>query len=229
MKSSSTFLLLMLAATTCRADPSPIPSASDCTAIVSGLQRLACFDRVAGTPPDPAPAGDAPLVHVSEAISGVRQATDLASMIRRNEAMRRQGDYSFLISRKEDATPGQTQVFISAPALDGATPSVHLAISCIANISRLQLLLPASADRNQIRMRLYMDERPLSASRTWQVMEPGNVVDAGRGLVAIDLLRQFASGGRLRIESDYAAVHGLMFDAAGLTGLVAAQREACHW
>lgn len=229
MKSPNTFCLVMLAAATCHAETPPIPSSSDCTAIVSGLQRLACFDRVAGTPPEPMPAVDSPSIVVPAATSVVPRPSALVDLIRQNEVQRSEGDNTFLVSRQEDATPGQTQIFISAPALDGAADSVYLALSCIANISRLQLLLPAPADRNQIRIRLFIDERPLSASRTWQVIEPGNVVDAGRGLVAIDLLRQFVTGGRLRVESDYAVVHGLMFDAAGLTGLIAQQREACHW
>lgn len=229
MKSPSALLVLMLAAASCHADPASALSTSDCTAIASSLQRLACFDRIAGTPPAATPAGGAPRDDASAGSNGVRHAPEPAEMLRRNEAARREGDHAFLISRVDDVTPGQARVFISAPALDGAEASAYLAISCIANISRLQLLLPAALDRNQIRIRLYIDERPLAASRTWQVMEPGSVVDAGRGLVAIDLLRQFASGGRLRIESDHAAVHGLMFDAAGLGGLIAQQREACHW
>ncbi|MNT65961.1 hypothetical protein D3C72_2039910 [compost metagenome] len=118
---------------------------------------------------------------------------------------------------------------ISAPALDGAAQPNYLAISCVSNISRLQLLLHRSADRNQMRIRLYIDHRALAPASTWQVVEEGNVVDAGRGLVAIEILRQFSSGGRLRVESDYAPVNGLMFSAEDLHGLVAQQREACHW
>lgn len=229
MKSPSVLLILTLAAASCLASPASIPSTSDCTAIVSSLQRLACFDRVAGTPPAAAPAGGPPRDDAAAGAGGGRQASALAEMIRRNEAARREGDHAFVMSRVDDVTPGQAQVFISAPALDGAESSAYLAISCIGNISRLQLLLPAASEGNQIRIRLYIDDRPLAASRTWQVMEPGNVVDAGRGLVAIELLRRFSPGGRLRVDSDHAAVHGLMFDATGLQGLIAQQREACHW
>jgi type VI secretion system protein VasI len=227
MKSPGALLMLMLAAASCHAGPASVPSTSECTAIVSSAQRLACFDRVAGTPP--AAAGGAARDDASAGAGGVRDASSLAEIIRRNEAARREGDHAFAIVRVEDVMPGQAQVLIWAPALDGAEASAYLAISCIGNISRLQLLLPAASDRNQIRVRLYIDDRPLAASRTWQVLEPGNVVDAGRGLVAIDMLRRFSPGGRLRVESDHAAVHGLMFDAAGLQGLIAQQREACHW
>lgn len=229
MKFSTALLVSMLAAASCQAGPAPGTAKDDCRAIVSDLERLACFDRAAGTPPSPIPGDAGPAAAPSARPGPPPPAPQIADLVRQNEAGRAAGDFSFLISRVEDALPGQTRVLISAPALDGAAESAFLAISCIANISRLQLLLPRPSERNQIRIRLYIDDRPLSAPRTWQAMEPGNVIDAGRGLVAVDLLRQFSSGGRLRLESDDAAVHGLMFDATGLHGLIAQQREACHW
>ncbi|MNS93341.1 hypothetical protein D3C71_1606120 [compost metagenome] len=78
-------------------------------------------------------------------------------------------------------------------------------------------------------VQLYMDDRPLSAARPWRVLAEGNVADAGRGLVAIDQLRPFVAGQRLRVESDYALFNGLTFNATGLQALLSRQREACHW
>ncbi|MOA31779.1 hypothetical protein D3C78_1529540 [compost metagenome] len=119
---------------------------------------------------------------------------------------------------------------MSAPALGAVTSQAHLAISCLANISRLQLVVDAPIAADRLNIRLLLDGHPLGNSRPWQVLEDGRVVDAGRGLVAIDQLRQLAKqGGQLRIESDAARMDGLQFDAANLYRLIAQQREACHW
>ncbi|MNQ00941.1 hypothetical protein D3C85_135980 [compost metagenome] len=228
MKSFCTLLPLLLAAFTCHAGhASGHASGGDCTAIVSDLERLGCFDAAAGTPPSPTLTAPAAGLPAQAAAAGT--APGVTELVRLNEAGRQERNVAFLISRSADRQPGQTQVVISAPALDGAAQPNYLAISCVSNISRLQLLLHRSADRNQMRIRLYIDHRALAPASTWQVVEEGNVVDAGRGLVAIDILRQFSSGGRLRVESDYAPVNGLMFSAEDLHGLVAQQREACHW
>lgn len=126
--------------------------------------------------------------------------------------------------------PGQTRVVVSAPALGAVTSQAHLVISCLSNISRLQLVAdsPIAADRMNIR--LLLDGRPLGDARPWQVLDDGQVVDAGRGLVAIDQLRQLAqAGSQLRIESDSAQVDGLKFEASDLHRLITQQRKACHW
>ncbi|MFD4841349.1 type VI secretion system-associated protein VasI [Achromobacter sp. NPDC058515] len=229
MKSPSTLLLLLLAAANCHAGQAQGHALGNCTAIVSDVERLGCFDATAGTPPSPVPPAAQPGAGARAKSASSPAAPGVTELVRRNEAARQERNYSFLISLAEDQQPGQTQVVISAPALDAAAQRTYLAISCVSNISRLQLLAHRPFDRNQISIRLFIDDRPLSAARTWQVLEEGNVADAGRGLVAIELLRQFSSGGRLRVESDYAPVNGLMFDAEGLQGLVAQQREACHW
>lgn len=79
-------------------------------------------------------------------------------------------------------------------------------------------------------IRLYLDGKPLSPEIPWQVLEDGTVIDAGRGLVAIEQLRGLVgAGSRLRMESDYAAFADLAFDATGLHALMRRQREACHW
>ncbi|MEN4917687.1 type VI secretion system-associated protein VasI [Achromobacter spanius] len=234
MKLLTTLLPLLLAAAHCHAGQATGSAARDCRMIVSDIERLACFDAGAGTPPTPvagAAGGSvaAPGAAAPAPFAPSPSIPDVIELVRLNEAERDERDVSFRMTRVQDQQPEQNQVVISAPALDGSAQRAYLAISCISNISRLQLLLPRPAERNQIRIRLFVDARPLSTTRTWQVMEEGLVIDAGRGLVAIELLRLLSSGGRLRVESDYAPAHGLMFDAEGLQGLVAQQREACHW
>ena len=198
-----------------------MPMAQDCPAIVSPLKRLECFDLAAGTPIHHPPAPP-------RALSGVLPIVDL---VQRNEAKRQPEDQRFLLSSfpapDNDQPP---RLVISAPALGALPPRPYLAISCESKISRLQLVLDEPAKPNKIRIQLFKNERPVSAAYQWQVLDDaGLVVDAGRGLQAIALLRNMGGGQRLRLESDYPRLHGLIFDAEGLGELIEQERQACRW
>ncbi|WP_287142795.1 type VI secretion system-associated protein TagO [Achromobacter sp.] len=243
MKLATPLVLLMLAAPAGQAADNIEASARECTAIVSAVERLACFDLAAGTPPAPSssyrrsvavdPTASSSTAPANQAASDASAqllppSTRAADIVRQNEAARTEGDRTFLISDSNEPPSGQQRVVISAPALN-MRPPIYLAITCLSNISRLQLLTERPFERHQMTVQLYMDDRPLSPARPWRVLDEGNVADAGRGLVAIEQLRPFVAGTRLRLESDYAPVNGLAFDATGLQALLSRQREACHW
>ncbi|MDR0277965.1 MAG: type VI secretion system-associated protein TagO [Paucimonas sp.] len=195
----------------------------DCTRITSALERLACFDAAAGTPP-----GDPSLP--SPATEPVVKVPAIRLLVEANEAGRQPEETGSRITRSADALPGQDKVMITVPALAGTAPDTYLAISCLSNISRLQLLSSEPLPVNHIDIRLLLDGRPVTPRRTWQVLEDGTVSDAGRGLVAIEQLRQLTRPGeRLQIESDHAAFDGMAFDARALARHMSRQREACHW
>ncbi|WP_269510583.1 type VI secretion system-associated protein VasI [Burkholderia sp. IMCC1007] len=204
-----------------------------CAAIVSPQERLACFDSRAGTPAAPAsaPAAAAPAVASESASASAKvKRPDITLLVETNEAKRRAGDTGSLLMRTPDGLPGQDKVVISAPALGGTTPRLYLAISCLQNISRLQLLTAEALPINRANLRLLLDGRPVSDSRPWQVVEDGTVTDAGRGLVAVEQLRPLTRPAqRLQIESDHAPFDGLVFDVAQLHKQLSQQREACHW
>lgn len=198
-----------------------------CTQIVSSVERLACFDAAAGTPPSPPRASSA----VATAIVAPDNRTpEIVVLVRANEVARRNEQTASLISRSTDVLPGQAKVVISAPALGGASPRPHLAISCLSNISRLQLLTPEPLPVNRVSIRLLLDGWPITAARPWQVLEDGTVTDAGRGLVAIEQLRHLTRPGQLlQVESDHGPIDGLRFDASVLADQMVQQREACRW
>ncbi|MGL4667748.1 MAG: type VI secretion system-associated protein TagO, partial [Saezia sp.] len=104
-----------------------------CTKIASSLERLNCFDQVAQTP-----------VILSQQTAVTKpsaQSVQIIDFVKENEAMRVQGDMSFIRSEKpEFDTDGRdigTQMIISAPGLDKnpINPRVYLAVSCILNIT----------------------------------------------------------------------------------------------
>lgn len=218
-----------------------VAAGRSCRTIVSAIERLACFDAEAGTPPatsaqmaTPATAAataQAPAAAVSTAApSAIVRVPDIVGLVQRNESRRKPDHAGVLLLRVGDAIPGQDKVVISAPALAGSEPRPLLAISCLQNISRLQLITAEPLDVSRVNIRVLLDGRPISDRRPWQVVEDGTVTDAGRGLVAIEQLRHLTRASQqMQLESDHAAFHGLSFDTAALHELMAQQREACHW
>lgn len=72
-------------------------------------------------------------------------------------------------------------------------------------------------------------ERNATTATAWQVMENGQVLDAGRGLPAIEQIKQLIGAHRIRVHSDNPQVDGLTFDAQGLDPLINQARSACRW
>jgi len=206
-----------------------------CRTIVSAIERLACFDAEAGTPPVPAsemetPSTVAPTAQASATAPSMVRVPDIVGLVQRNESRRKPDHAGVLLLRVGDAIPGQDKVVISAPALTGSEPRPLLAISCLQNISRLQLITAEPLVVSRVSIRVLLDGRPISDRRPWQVVEDGTVTDAGRGLVAIEQLRHLTRASQqMQLESDHAAFHGLSFDTVALHELMAQQREACHW
>nr|WP_242487397.1 MULTISPECIES: type VI secretion system-associated protein VasI [unclassified Pseudomonas] len=228
MRTCGALLLVVTALVGCGAGKEVVAAARDCTTIVSALERLGCFDAAAGTPPTSVAAAATPIPAVEQPASVV--VPDVVSLVQRNESRRKAEQTGLLLLRVEDALPGQTKVVISAPALGGTEPRLKLAISCLQNISRLQLLSAQPLDVNRVSIRMLLDGRPISASRPWQVVEDGTVTDAGRGLVAIEQLRHLTRPAQeLRLESDHGPFDGLAFDVAALHEMIGKQREACRW
>lgn len=220
-------LLATLVLAGCDSGEATTSAPRDCTRITSALERLACFDSMAGTPPT-APARQHPVT--PERVEPEHKRPLIRDLVDANETGRLPDETLSRITRSADRPVGQDKVVISAPALTGPQPPAHLAISCLSNISRLQLLSSEPLPVNYITIRLVLDGRPVASARPWQVLEDGTVSDAGRGLVAIEQLRHLAQPARLlTLESNYSPFDGLQFDARALGEQIAEQREACHW
>lgn len=231
MKSLTRMALIMLMLMGCDSNTAVDTAVEqDCKAIVSDLERLACFDVVAGTPPVAVKT-----VSVQPAQVEVTPRTGLASseivaLVRRNESGRGQYQTGLRLLQEAGEAPGQKALVLSSPTVDGNPRTPHLAISCLSNISRLQLVAEQPLEVDRMDIRLLLDGRPLGTARPWQVLDEGLVVDAGRGLVAIEQLRLMtAAASLLRVESNYAPFDGLSFNVSGLHRQIAHQREACRW
>lgn len=220
-------LLTVSALVGCDSGTPAVAATTDCTRITSALERLACFDAAAGTPPA-SPGQHRPAVPTTA--KPTVEKPHITRLVEASEKGRRPEETVSRISRSADSLHGQDKVVISAPALAGPASDTYLAISCLSNISRLQLLSRDPLPVNHITVRLFLDDRPISPARPWQVLEDGTVSDAGRGLVAIGQLRHLTRPARLlQIESNHNPFDGMRFDASALAEQLSRQREACHW
>ncbi|HEN8704990.1 MULTISPECIES: type VI secretion system-associated protein VasI [Pseudomonas] len=192
--------------------PALTRASQDCPRIVSNIERLACFDQAAGTP------GFTP--HRQWSAQELEAPTLRRVLI--HETGRAPEDLMFRLRSEEGG------LLISAPAIASVAPHPYLIISCVQNISRLQLVTaqPVDASRVQVRLR---GERGATVPTPWQVMENGQVLDAGRGLPGIEQIKQLIGAHRIHVESDNPAVDGLVFDAQGLDPLIDEARKACRW
>lgn len=192
----------------------------DCTRVSSRVERLACFDDAAGTPAyQPVARGR---------WSAPELSAPSVARIMANERERAPDDLAFRLSVQPEGRMGQKLVVISAPAIAATEPRPYLAISCVENISRLQLLTAQPIESNRVTMRL-RTERQATSLLPWQVLENGQVLDAGRGLPAIEQIKALIGAHRIQILSDHPALEGLSFDALGLDPLIDQARQACRW
>ncbi|WP_459208295.1 type VI secretion system-associated protein VasI [Pseudomonas sp. MLB6B] len=185
----------------------------DCPQIVSNLERLACFDRSAGTPAR----------FAQTHWSTPEQDSPTLRRVSAHEADRSPDDLTFRAS-----TVQGEGLMISAPAIASQSPPSYLVISCLQNISRLQLVTGRPIDASRVKVRLHGEQRT-TVTTIWQVTENGQVLDAGRGLPGIEQIRQLLGAQRVRVESDHPAVDGLVFDAQGLDPLIGEARTTCRW
>ncbi len=192
--------------------PALTRASQDCSRIVSNIERLACFDQAAGTP------GFTP--HRQWSAQELEAPTVRRVLI--HETGRAPEDLRFRLRSEEGG------LMISAPAIASVAPHPYLIISCVQNISRLQLVTAQPVDASRVQVRL-LGERGATVPTLWQVMENGQVLDAGRGLPGIEQIRQLIGAHRIHVESDNPAVDGLVFDAQGLDPLIDEARKTCRW
>ncbi|WP_426811537.1 type VI secretion system-associated protein VasI [Pseudomonas sp. WOUb67] len=190
----------------------------DCPRIVSNVERLACFDQAAGTPAyTPKRQWSAP-----------EQQAPSVLRVMANEAARASDDLTFRIGSQTQDGAGAPALVISAPAIASGDETTYMAISCIQAISRLQLIARRPIDASWVKVRL-TGEGWSTRETPWQVMENGQVLDAGRGLPAIEQIRKLIGAQRIEVVSEHGEIDGLTFDAQGLDPLISQARSTCRW
>lgn len=205
------------------ATPQPVKKPEDCILIKSSLQRLTCFDHYFKTP-----------IVIEKMAGGAAKKTHRKSKIMqlalRIEEQR--NDQSMGLLRDEileHESAGQQRIILTAPAIGSIPPRPLLMISCINNITRLQIGLHHSINRGRVDIALGLKGRTQQTDYSWRVLGHGELIDAGHGIPSINLLKTMIGQHRVRIHAEDMALEGLTFDITGFTQYVKSFRKACHW
>lgn len=190
-----------------------------CAALKQSAPRLRCFDAL--VPQQSGAPAKASSVATAAVPPFVHQLADF-------ERSRPLGDHRFRML-DADQYAGQRKVLISAPALNQMAPRSLLTISCIDNISRLQLVVHPALPQHQARIGISVDGELVVPPQSWQILGNGVLVDAGRGLSAIEMIRRLDGATELELSSNLAQINGLRFSAVGLSPMISVQRHACRW
>jgi type VI secretion system protein VasI len=199
-------------------------SPSECANIPSSLERLACFDSYFKTS-----------IHELNKVKktmprGFNHQPEILRLVHRVEKNRDPDNAGLLVQKMMDhEASDQERMILSAPAIGAYFPRPLLVISCINNITRFQVGFDKPLPNHSVRTTLSLDGMSIGGDYLWQVIESGKLVDAGRGIPSINLLKKISKYQRLKIQSDAQLLNELVFDISGLAQMLPEFRAACHW
>lgn len=186
-----------------------------CTQISSRLERLACFDRLFSTP-------------VSATNSAVPSATGTVPAeykLALASEERRQTGVDFIPGHEAGAT---RKLWLTAPAIGALPPRPVLMLSCIDDISRVELMLPQKLSEGWIQLELRIQDGGEKTQR-WMSDDSGHVLRSGRGLPAIRAMKAMLGGEMIELRAPNENINGLQFDGRNLAEKLEPLRKQCRW
>ncbi|NIY93391.1 type VI secretion system-associated protein VasI [Vibrio diazotrophicus] len=186
---------------------SQLDRAQQCTLILERLERLSCFDQVMGTPtllPSSTMNDDKPQAWYT-AFSTALKAQPINVI--------EQGD-------KEN---GDAWLTLSVPQTHEQLSPV-LMMSCINNISRIELALPVPLEDARIKVSVAYGPK-----QYWRSDDVGVLFSSARGLPAISMMKAMTKNSRLILRSNSPQIDGLQFDAGQLSKALVPLRQRCGW
>lgn len=182
-----------------------LEKAEKCIYINSNINRLACFDEIFNTP-------------IRKQIVDERALNNfLPKLI---------GDIFTLARETSQNTPIENNLELALLSND---EHASIYIACKDNITRFQIALDKPVKNNVLDIHIVNNETNQVASRiNWQSAERGYLLDAGRGLYAIQQLKSI-----LYIDTFSVSIaqenRKYIFKNNGLASLVAPIRKECGW
>lgn len=182
---------------------------TQCRLESSQLIRLDCYDEIA--------LSSTPAANTSPNIAQMgktwRQAYE-------HEMKRVENSAGFLVSVPEN---GDYPVIMTIPAIGFQPPRPVLMLSCIDNITRMQIILPNKQDAGSVMVST--DRTQFTAE--WFLRENGYVLESSRGLPGIDEIKRLLNGEKLTLK--LTNNEKLTFNISGMSQEIKPLRAACHW
>ncbi|MFM2480437.1 type VI secretion system-associated protein VasI [Celerinatantimonas sp. YJH-8] len=196
-----------------------VVSAKRCTQIPERLKRLQCFDHIFATPVRPSQSAavsqDVPLIW-QRAVDSEQQAAASSGF-----------HLSMLNSSRPEQGIWLTTTARHTPSQHATTPaSPILMLSCMDKISRVALILPQPIAPGRVSISVL---GTTTDTQRWLNDDSGLVLEAGRGLLAIRLMKVMTHSSSLLLRSNQPQIDGLTFDTQGLNDSIQVLRQACDW
>ncbi len=194
---------------------------SACTEIRASIQRLACFDQLFQTPA---------YIETIAVPQEHRPNYGIIEAVNAHEQLRQKNDYSLRVtSDLEHPAAEQHRVIISVPAIGAIGTRPVFALSCIDNITRLQLILPDPIPTTRLDIRIKNENGKILLDDQWKIIGGGHIVDAGHGIPSIRVAKKLLGAKRLIFTSGQEVIDGVTFDVAAMPEQILPLQTACHW
>ncbi|CNH73970.1 type VI secretion system-associated protein VasI [Yersinia pekkanenii] len=179
-----------------------------CRSESSALVRLDCYDNALSSQPE---------IKASTQNTGPAWQRAMS-----HEKGRTDHSTTFLVTEGEGINP---RVIITTPAIGVPPPRPVLMLSCIDNITRLQIALA----RPQKEASVTLTTNNSRFDVHWFLRENGYLLESSRGLAGIDEIKRLMSANTLTIEGTNSTFPRLTFNLSQLTPALKSLRRACHW
>lgn len=211
----SMMVFFMLGSSEVSAESLLLDRAQSCTKIDSRLDRLTCFDSLFKTPAQV----DVAQIKNEDVPDSWQRAFDSFSQYK-------VGDVSHLTALGEEE---RGDAWVTLVALNEKTAFANnakpiLLMSCIDNLSRVELAFPTAIDDPQVNISITG-----LPSQSWRSDDVGVLFSSGRGIPAIDMMKAMEKQQRLVLRSNSRIVDGLWFDARQLSQSLTSLRTRCGW
>lgn len=202
---------LLFSAASCYAEQDQLKDAKACVLIKSKLERLYCFDQAFMTPL---------ATNNTQKIAKIREAEWIRAYTSEGT---RQGETHFLFGQQEDKP---NNMWLTATAIGAIPPRPILMLSCIDEISRVELIMPKEISDNAV---LVGVNKPSDQGQLWMSDNSGLVFRTGRGIPAIQVMKSMLFNTSLSLSSNNEVFNDLQFDATDLPQTIKYLQTSCGW
>lgn len=139
----------------------------------------------------------------------------------------RQKDDPVMILKTFKTEDSAEVVMLTVPGSGNYPARAIFAISCIENITRMQIAFTAPQGKGDQVLEMHADGNALTSRWFWR--GSGYRLEASRGLQGIAEIQQLFGAKELVISSNRPALNDLRFRIDGLKQALEPLRQACHW
>ncbi|MGC7561038.1 type VI secretion system-associated protein VasI [Pasteurella sp. PK-2025] len=143
-----------------------------------------------------------------------------------NESNRDKDTFS-LLTKSYNIDGNNPTIIITTPALGYKGTRPVLMLSCIDNITRLQIALTTPSGKRDTDVEISTDKNKFETR--WFFRENGFLLESSRGLEGITEIQRLLKSNTLKIKSNVSSINGLTFNIRNLEQEIKSLRAACHW